>query len=122
MRNLSFLLFLTLFIKETTTSHVLFKRHTVNAIRDNGTLKKATIPSNLLWCGPNECQIIKKISISENNTFSCHDDVLLINFEYTAIFRNQTKTIQTSQGFIHKESNVITDQKQSSTSCKNIKK
>lgn len=121
MRSLFFLLFFTVYITETKSFHVLFSKYSHDTIREHGALKKSTIGSNLILCGPNECQIIKKISISENNTFNCKDDVLMINFEFTVTLRNQTKLTQSSFGYIYKENNIITDQKETS-SCKNIKK
>lgn len=121
MSGLFFFLLFTVFFNEIKTFHVLFSKHSHDTIRDQGTLKKSTIDSNLFLCGPNDCQIIKKVSISENNTFDCKDDVLMINFDFTTTLRNQTKLTQSSFGYINKESNVITDQVGRS-SCRNIKK
>jgi hypothetical protein len=110
-----------IFIGKIKSSHVIFSKHTHDTKRDHGSLKKSSFGSNLLSCGPNECQILSKISISENNTFNCKDDVLMINFDLTTTFRNQTKITQPSYGYIYKDNNVITEKIETS-SCKNIKK
>jgi hypothetical protein len=122
MRNILWHFLLLILFKWTKcTNHIFYTKHQHDTIREHGSTKKTNIASNLILCGPIECQIIKKFSISENNTFDCREDVLLINFEFTMTFRNLTKVTQQSFGYINKDNNLITDRIETS-SCKIIKK
>ena len=98
MKSLLCLLFIAISLKGINSYHILFSRHSHDTIKDHGALKQSTIATNLFLCGTSDCQIIRKVSISENNTFNCKDDVLMINFDYTTTLRNQTKIAQPTYG------------------------
>ena len=37
--------------------------------------------SNIIACDPNNCQIVTTFTTSENNSFSCHEENILITFQ-----------------------------------------
>ena len=95
--------------------HLLFSKHSVEDVHKKTT---SITHSSLIVCGEDTCQIIKKYTIAENNTFDCFDENLLISFELVA--NNRSKI--TYNGFLMPNTKIVVDKQIRTEFCKKIRR
>jgi hypothetical protein len=94
----------------------IFSKNTIEGVHK----KLTTINhSNLIVCGDETCQIIKKYSIAENNTFNCFDENIMIIFEL--LVQNKTK-IQYNGYLQPNHDKLVVDKQAKSEVCRKIKR
>jgi hypothetical protein len=95
--------------------HHLFSKHSIEDVHKKTT---SITHSSLIVCGEDTCQIIKKYTIAENNTFDCFDENLLISFELVASNRSKI----TYNGFLMPNTKILVDKQIRTEFCKKIRR